>query len=817
MCTLTGTVLGPNGEGLAKVGTSVAFTLLSVPGYALEAYIVTFYVDAEGELKTAVTDGQPARLPQGAAVNIRGAVRGFTNGADRFIPEEGEYEFRLLVPAQSVTVSNITVGQLQSEAATRAAADSTLQANIDAEESTREAADDALQTGLTNEAGAREAGDAALQAQFDALDGTYASDTQLTAEAGTRAAADTAEATARASADTTLQTNITNEATARAAGDAALTSALLTEAARAQSAESLLVPQARTVNGHALSADVTVTKGDVGLGSVDNTSDAAKPVSTAQQTALNLKAPLDSPALTGAPTAPTPLTSDASTKIATTAFVDARLMVLINLAPSALDTLGELAAQMQADESGVAALTTTVSGKLTATLNLSDLTNPATARTNLGLGSAALQPSSAFQAADATLTALAAVATAADKLIYANGADSFLTADLTPFARTLLDDTNQGAMRTTLGLVPGTDVQAYNANLGALSGLTLAADKLPYATGAGALALTDLSTFGRSLIDDADASAGRTTLGLGTMAVQSEANYALLAGRSGGQTIYGGTGAGETLTLLASSNAAPGNIIFGKTSGGTSNGNMQYAPSDTLPLLGFYSGSTRKAFIQSDVVNANIYVAAGTGNVYLQTNSSVRAAIDSNGLFGINKTSSIGAQLHVVAKDALTKGLIVQMAASPSANPLEIQDSTGAAIFGVAASATVSGTGSLSMSGTISNSNTAAFFNGRVGVRSEGLSARSGAMIGFSNDVNSGVSGTFDTSASRASAGVWQFGDGGANANGTIKAARFQFSTTVTPTSSADSQGNTGDVRYDDSFLYVKVSTGWKRAALAAF
>ena len=54
-----------------------------------------------------------------------------------------------------------------------------------------------------------------------------------------------------------------------------------------------------TVNGHALSANVTVTQGDVGLGSVDNTSDTGKPVSTAQQTALDLKANLASPTFTG--------------------------------------------------------------------------------------------------------------------------------------------------------------------------------------------------------------------------------------------------------------------------------------------------------------------------------------------------------------------------------------------------------------------------------------------------------------------------------------------------------------------------------------
>lgn len=68
---------------------------------------------------------------------------------------------------------------------------------------------------------------------------------------------------------------------------------------------------------------VTLSNSDVGLGNVDNTSDANKPVSTAQLTALNLKASLASPALTGSPTAPTQTAGDNSTKIATTAFVAA--------------------------------------------------------------------------------------------------------------------------------------------------------------------------------------------------------------------------------------------------------------------------------------------------------------------------------------------------------------------------------------------------------------------------------------------------------------------------------------------------------------
>lgn len=53
-----------------------------------------------------------------------------------------------------------------------------------------------------------------------------------------------------------------------------------------------------------LKADLALAKGDVGLGSVDNTADSAKPVSTAQQTALDLKAPLASPTFTGTVTVP---------------------------------------------------------------------------------------------------------------------------------------------------------------------------------------------------------------------------------------------------------------------------------------------------------------------------------------------------------------------------------------------------------------------------------------------------------------------------------------------------------------------------------
>ena len=68
-----------------------------------------------------------------------------------------------------------------------------------------------------------------------------------------------------------------------------------------------------------------IVKASVGLGNVDNTADTAKPVSTAQQTALDLKANLASPALTGSPTAPTQTNGDNSTKLATTAYADGKV------------------------------------------------------------------------------------------------------------------------------------------------------------------------------------------------------------------------------------------------------------------------------------------------------------------------------------------------------------------------------------------------------------------------------------------------------------------------------------------------------------
>lgn len=115
------------------------------------------------------------------------------------------------------------------------------------------------------------------------------------------------------------------------------------------------------------------------------------------------------------------------------------------------------------------------------------------------------------------------------------------------FGKTLVDDADASAARTTLGLAIGTNVQAYNAALASIAGLTTAANKMIYATASNTYAVTDLSAFGRSLIDDADATAARTTLGLNSMAVQAATSVAITGGSItnlttfDGNTIDGGT------------------------------------------------------------------------------------------------------------------------------------------------------------------------------------------------------------------------------------------------------------------------------------
>lgn len=102
------------------------------------------------------------------------------------------------------------------------------------------------------------------------------------------------------------------------------------------------------------------------------------------------------------------------------------------------------------------------------------------------------------QPLDAALTSISGLTYVADRGLYTTGVDVFATYTQTAFARTLLDDANQAAAQATLGLVPGTNVQAFDADLTALA--ALATTGLISRTGAGTMAARNIVSADTSVV-----------------------------------------------------------------------------------------------------------------------------------------------------------------------------------------------------------------------------------------------------------------------------------------------------------------------------
>ncbi|EFD2022451.1 phage tail protein [Escherichia coli] len=169
-------------------------------------------------------------------------------------------------------------------------------------------------------------------------------------------------------------------------------------------------------------ASLTV-RGITQLSSATNsTSETLAATSKAVKTVMdetNKKAPLNSPALTGTPTTPTARQGTNNTQIASTAFVMAAIAALVDSSPDALNTLNELAAALGNDPNFATTMTNALAGK---------------------------------QPKDATLTALAGLATAADRFPYFTGNDVASLATLTKVGRDILAKSTVAAVIEYLGL-----------------------------------------------------------------------------------------------------------------------------------------------------------------------------------------------------------------------------------------------------------------------------------------------------------------------------------------------------------------------------
>lgn len=305
---------------------------------------------------------------------------------------------------------------------------------------------------------------------------------------------------------------------------------------------------------------------------------------------------------------------------------------------------------------------------------LLDDADAATQRTTLGLGTIATQNTGAIAVTGGTLSGLTSIAAITATLTNATITAGSVTGitDIT-VADGGTGASNASTARTNLGIVIGTDVQAYDAGLQSIAGLTTSANQLIYTTAADTYTTASLTTYGRSLIDDADAATARTTLALGTLATQSGTFSGTSSGtNTGDQTItltgdVTGTGTGSFAASIATNAVTTVKIA---------DSNVTTAKINAAAVTG-----VKLAASSSTVVSGNAPTGSGdfTGQQWLNTNTKLAYVWDGSAwlqqagvqsfTFSDSTPLTFSASVNAAGLATVTTGLDTQTAAQVFAGP----------------------------------------------------------------------------------------------------------------------------------------------------
>ncbi|EFW6889073.1 prophage tail fiber N-terminal domain-containing protein [Escherichia coli] len=312
--------------------------------------------------------------------------------------------------------ASATAAGKSAESAASSASTATTKAGKATEQAT--AAARSASAAKTSETNAKTSADNAASSKAAA-----ASSASSAASSASSASASKDEATRQASAAKGSATTATMKASEAAGSVTAAAQSKSTAESAATRAETAAKRAEDIASAVALEDASTTKKGIVQLSSATNSTSeslAATPKAVkAVMGETNKKAPLNSPALTGTPTTPTARQGTNNTQIASTAYVMAAIAALVDSSPDALNTLNELAAALGNDPNFATTMTNALAGK---------------------------------QPKDATLTALAGLATAADRFPYFTGNDVASLATLTKVGRDILAKSTVAAVIEYLGL-----------------------------------------------------------------------------------------------------------------------------------------------------------------------------------------------------------------------------------------------------------------------------------------------------------------------------------------------------------------------------